>query len=877
MQTSTIRNIFLDYFSSKEHLVMPSFSLIPQSDPTLLLVGAGMAPLKPFFTGEKKPPHTRVATCQKCVRTPDIDRVGHTGRHATFFEMLGNFSFGDYFKEGAITWAWDLVLNGYRLPEEKLWVSVYYEDDEAYKIWNEQIGVPAERIKRMGKEDNFWEIGLGPCGPCSEIYYDMGEEAGCDRPDCAVGCDCDRYLEIWNLVFTQFSREASGELIELKQKNIDTGAGLERLAMALQGVHSLYEIDIVKPVYEHFSKLAGSSRNNQEVPLRIITEHSRGITFMVADGVTPSNEGRGYVLRRLLRRAVRFGKLLGMEGNFITEAVPLIVEIMGSTYPELKERQEYICQITSLEEQRFRETLSQGMEILDGYIENIQNRGENVLPGDLAFKLYDTYGFPLDLTAEILAEKGLKVDREGFDENLKQQQNRARSAARSSAGEDDVQKYKEAEDLTTVFSGYETLDQEAKLILALIDGKSCSILKQDQKVDILLDTTPFYAEAGGQIGDTGYIEGPNGKIRVENTFFSPWGQIIHRGIVEEGQVAAGEIVAARVDSSRRQGICRSHTSTHLLHRALRHTLGSHVNQAGSLVAPDRLRFDFNHFAGLSGDEMQAIEEEVNKMVLANVPVQVTMTTLEEAEKVGATAIFTEKYEENAVRMVSAGDYTRELCGGTHVSSSGEIGLFKIVSEEGIGSGLRRIEATTGLNSYRQTVEKDHLLQKITGYLNTSESLLEQKLDEHFGEYKLLQKANLELKQRLAAVEVKGLLSDVKDIDGVKLLSAQVSADNLESLRLVMDEVKNHLSSVVVVLGAISDGKVILVGSVTPDLISRGIKADKLLKEVARQVGGGGGGKPELAQAGGKNSAALPSALDSVEELIRGQLKTVGQL
>ncbi len=876
MQSSTIRELFLDYFSSKDHLVMPSFSLIPQSDPTLLLIGAGMAPLKPFFTGEKKPPHPRVATCQKCVRTPDVERVGHTGRHATFFEMLGNFSFGDYFKEEAIAWAWDLVLNGYRLPEDRLWVSIYYEDEEAFKIWNEKIGVPADRIKRMGKEDNFWEIGLGPCGPCSEIYYDMGEEAGCDRPGCDVGCDCDRYLEIWNLVFTQFSREASGELVELKQKNIDTGAGLERLAMALQGVYSIYDIDMVKPVYDHFYNLAETDRRDQEVPLRVITEHSRGITFMIGDGVIPSNEGRGYVLRRLLRRAVRFGKLLGMEGNIITDAVPLIADIMGPAYPELKEREEYIRQITRLEEQRFQETLSQGMDILEEYIENIRAKGETVLPGDLAFKLYDTYGFPLDLTAEILEEKDLGIDREGFDENLKAQQERARAAARVSAGEEDASKYKPAENMTTIFTGYETLEQEGKLILALVDGKEQDELKKDQKVEVLIDYTPFYAEAGGQIGDTGYIESTSGLIKVENTFFSPWGQIIHQGVVEEGRLSSGEKVIARVDSGRRQGICRSHTSTHLLHRALRNALGQHINQAGSLVAPDRIRFDFNHFSAVTPEEIQAIEEEVNKMILANVPVQVEMKSLEEAEQLGATAIFTEKYEEDAVRMVSAGDYTLELCGGTHVSSSGEIGLFKIVSEEGIGSGLRRIEAIAGMNAYKQTVERDRLIEKISSSLNTSESRLEQKFEEHMSDHKALQKAYHEMKQRLAASEVKTLLSEVKDVEGVNVLSAKVTAENQETLRMVMDEVKNHISSVVVVLGSVSDGKVILVGSATSDLVNKGIRADQLLKEVARRVGGGGGGKPELAQAGGKDTAALPAALASVEELVRGQLKTVGQ-
>lgn len=877
MKSSTIRELFLDYFSSKEHLIMPSFPLIPQNDPTLLLIGAGMAPLKPYFTGEKKPPHPRVATCQKCVRTPDIDRVGYTGRHATFFEMLGNFSFGDYFKEEAIVWAWDLVLNGYRLPVERLWVSIYLEDEEAYKIWNENIGVPSDRIIRLGKADNFWEIGLGPCGPCSEIYFDLGEAAGCGSPDCAVGCDCDRYLEIWNLVFTQFSREASGELIELKQKNIDTGAGLERMAVALQGTHSLYETDLVKPLYDHFYSIADPERRNQEVPLRIVTEHSRGTSFLVADGVIPSNEGRGYVLRRLLRRAVRFGKLLGIEGNFMADAVSLVAETMGSTYPELKERQNYISQVIKLEEQKFQETLAQGMEILDGYIAKMRQEGDKMLPGELAFKLYDTYGFPLDLTSEILEEQGFMVDRSAFDQNLKRQQERARAAARSITGQDYSEKYKIIENMTTIFTGYETLEQEAKLLLTLVDGRLSQKVAEGEHVEILLDQTPFYAEAGGQIGDTGVIEAPDGRIKVENTVFSPWGQIIHRGIVTEGRISPDETVRAKVDSDRRQGICRSHTSTHLLHRALRHTLGDHVNQAGSLVAPDRLRFDFNHFSGMTKEELRAVETAVNKMVLANVAVQAVVTTLEEAKELGATAIFADKYEEKSVRMVSAGKYTRELCGGTHVSATGEIGLFRIVSEEGIGSGLRRIEATVGMNSYHQVVEREQVLERIALALNTAEGFLKEKFSEHLAEHKLLLKSTQELKQRLAGYEVKALLAEVKEIEGVKLLSAAVSADSFESLRMVMDEVKSNFASVVIVLGAVNDGKVLLVGSVTPDLVDGGIKANEIIKELARRVGGGGGGKPDLAQAGGKDASALPAALDSVEELIRKQLKSVKQV
>lgn len=875
MQTSKVRDLFLDYFSSQDHLIMPSFSLVPQNDPTLLLIGAGMAPLKPFFTGEKKPPHPRVATCQKCVRTPDIERVGHTGRHATFFEMLGNFSFGDYFKEEAIAWAWDLVLNGYRLSLDRLWVSVYHEDDEAFKIWNEHIGVPAGRIKRMGKEDNFWEIGLGPCGPCSEIYYDLGAEAGCGQPDCAVGCDCDRFLEIWNLVFTQFSREANGDLIELKQKNIDTGAGLERVAMALQEVHSFYETDLVKPLYGYFASIASAEREDSAVPLRIVTEHSRGTTFLVADGVIPSNEGRGYVLRRLLRRAVRYGKLLGIEGAFMTDAVSVVVDTYASSYPELKERHDYIRQIVGLEEQRFQETLAQGMEILDGYIEKMRRDGDNRLPGSLAFKLYDTYGFPLDLTAEILAEQDFSLDRDSFDRNLKDQQTRARAAARSVVDAKDSGRYKAAENLDTRFTGYETLEEKAALLLALAGSKSALTLQEGDKVEVFLDRTPFYAEAGGQIGDSGFIEGPSGRIRVENTVFTPAGQIVHQGVVESGRLEAGETVKARVDGGRRQGICRSHTSTHLLHRALRSKLGDHVNQAGSLVAPDRLRFDFNHFAALDAEQLRAVEEEVNRMVLANAAVQVEMTTLEEAKQLGATAIFTEKYEGDSVRMVSAGGFTRELCGGTHVAATGEIGLFKIVTEEGIGSGMRRVEAISGLGAYRQVVERENLLETISGALNTSENLLGQKFNEHLAEHRRLQKTVQDFKQRLAAFEVKGLLDRAKDINGVKILGAQVTADSFDSLRLVMDEVKNHLRSVVVVLGAVHDRKVILVGSATPDLVAKGIRTDLLVKEVARRVGGGGGGRADLAQAGGKDPEALPEALRAVEVLVREQLASPG--
>jgi alanyl-tRNA synthetase len=870
MQSSDIRTVFLDFFTGKGHLVMPSFPLIPQNDPTLLLIGAGMAPLKPFFTGEKKPPHTRIATCQKCVRTPDIDRVGLTGRHATFFEMLGNFSFGDYFKEEAIAWAWELVLEGYRLPREKLWVSIYEEDEEAFTIWHRRIGLPPDRIVRLGKKDNFWEIGLGPCGPCSEIYYDLGLEAGCGREQCAVGCDCDRYLEIWNLVFTQYNREPSGELTVLKQQNIDTGAGLERLAMALQNVPSFYETDLIRPVYEYFASLSGTSDRGDKLPLRIITEHSRGITFLVADGVVPANEGRGYVLRRLLRRASRYGRLLGIEGGFLAGAVPLIGTLMGSTYRELKERQDYIMQVIKTEENRFQETLSQGMEILEGYIAALREQERQALPGNLAFKLYDTYGFPLDLTEEILAEQGFTIDKEAFSQNLNEQQARAR-AARPAFEQAGRSAYEAAENLETIFTGYETLQEESRLMLLLVGGEPRSTAGEGEEVELFLDRTPFYAEAGGQTGDTGVVFTGRGRATVQNTVFTPRGRIVHQARVESGTLSVGEPVSARVEEGRRRGVCRSHTATHLLHRALKDKLGGQVNQAGSLVTADRLRFDFTHFSGLTQDELREVEEKINRRVLQNMPVNAAATTLEEAQRMGATALFMEKYDRELVRVVSAGDYSRELCGGTHVAATGEIGLVRLISEEGIGSGLRRIEALTGMEAYRYSAAESARLAQMAKTLHTGANHLERRVEEVLEENRLLQKANQELKQQLAGFAVKELLERVRDVEGVKVLSAVVSAESLETLRLMIDQVKSNLSSVVVVLGAVSDGKVILAGAVSGDLIKQGLKANNIITTVARQVGGGGGGRPELAQAGGKNPAGLPAALQAVEELVRRQV------
>lgn len=874
MQSSDIRAAFLEFFTGKGHLVMPSFPLIPQNDPSLLLIGAGMAPLKPYFTGEKKPPHRRIATCQKCVRTPDIEQVGHTGRHATFFEMLGNFSFGDYFKEEAIAWSWELVRDIYHLSEERLWISIYEEDEETYRIWREQIGIPAERIVRLGKEDNFWEIGTGPCGPCSEIYYDLGSGLGC-REDCLPGCDCDRYLEIWNLVFTQFYREAGGELTPLKQKNIDTGAGLERLATALQGVDSFYETDLFRPLCEHFADLAGgvALEGKDKIPLRIVAEHARGVAFMVADGVFPSNEGRGYVLRRLIRRAARFGRLLGLENSFLAGAVPLVAKMLGGSYPELNERRELIARVVETEESRFQETLAGGIGILEEHIHKLAEKGEQVFPGALAFKLYDTYGFPLDLTAEILGEQGMTVDRETFDCRLSEQRQRARAARADAGAGESKERYALAGDLKTVFTGYERLEEQAKIALLLVDGEAREQAGEGDTVEIFLDRTPFYAERGGQIGDSGTITAafPGGRAAITRTLFTPAGQIVHQGTVESGTLGQNTAVTARVEGVRRRGVCRSHTATHLLHQALRELLGGHVSQAGSLVSPDRLRFDFTHFQALSPEEKNRLEEIVNRKILENLPVTAEEMTLTQAQSAGATALFDEKYEQDAVRVISVGSYSKELCGGTHVGATGEIGLLRVLSEEGIGSGMRRIEALTGLETHRRSAAERALLQELALLLKASPEQVRDKVEELLTENKNLARTGRELQDQLRGFTVKGLLAAVETVEEVNLLAASVEAADFDELRRMGDEIKNRLPSAAVVLGAVHEGKVLLVAAVSADLIERGLKADKIIKEVAGRVGGGGGGRAGMAQAGGKDPEALPEALQSVKELVRRQL------
>ncbi len=880
MKSNEIRQVFLQFFQGKGHLILPSFSLIPQNDPTLLLIGAGMAPLKPYFTGEKQPPSRRVATCQKCVRTPDLEKVGVTARHATFFEMLGNFSFGDYFKKEAIAWAWELMTQGYGFPEKQLYASIYEDDDEAFEIWHKVIGLPEAKIFRMGKEDNFWEIGPGPCGPCSEIYYDRGPAYGCGKASCTVGCDCDRYLEVWNLVFTQFNKELDGSYTTLKQKNIDTGAGLERLAVALQGVSSLFEIDTVRPLLDYFAEKAGINYGEDEkkdISLRVITDHLRSLTFMTADGILPSNEGRGYVLRRILRRAVRHGKLLGMEAPFLYKAVPLLVELMGDTYVELSRNRAFVMEITKQEEERFRETLGQGMELLEELSLSLKEKNITIMPGRDAFKLYDTFGFPLDLTREIMAEKGLLIDEAGFNEALEEQRKRARAALTQTREEEgDIHLlYALTKGQETPFVGYETLESTAR-VLSIIGRQDDAYGEQEKgdagsEVYILLDHSPFYAEKGGQVGDTGELHWDEGSATVTATLAGPSGEILHRAVITRGSLYRGITLRAVVDQQRRKSIARNHTATHLLHRALKKVLGDHVNQAGSLVAADRLRFDFTHVTAPGNDELARIEEMVNDAILSNYAVESFISNLQQAIEMGATALFDEKYGEK-VRVVRIADYSLELCGGTHVAFTGEIGVFKLLHEGGIGAGLRRIEALTGTGAYRYFSENEKMLKEAASLLKSTPAALLPRLQELLGAYKELQRKVKTLQQQTGLAQATSLLGQVDYSSGVPLIAATVEAQDAESLRLYLDKLRDSLKSGVVLLGTVTNGKVLFAAAVTNDLVKKGIHAGKLVAEVARITGGGGGGRPDMAQAGGKNIKKIEQALAIVPDLIRAQQK-----
>ena len=871
-----LRQMFLDFFESKGHLVMNSFSLVPQNDNSLLLINAGMAPLKPYFTGAEIPPRTRVATCQKCIRTGDIENVGKTARHGTFFEMLGNFSFGDYFKHEAIAWSWEFLTKVVGLDENRLYPSVYEEDDEAFDIWNKEIGVPADRIFRFGKEDNFWEHGAGPCGPCSEIYYDRGEKYGCGKPGCTVGCDCDRYMEVWNNVFTQFENDGEGHYETLKQKNIDTGMGLERLAVVVQDVDSIFDVDTLRALRNKVCEVAGKTygvNHEDDVSIRLITDHMRSATFLISDGVMPTNEGRGYVLRRLIRRAARHGRLLGIEGPFLEKLSETVIEGSKDGYPELEEKKTFILNVLHNEESQFNKTIDQGLKILADLEAEMKEAGKSVLGGSDAFRLYDTYGFPIDLTKEILEEKGYTIDEDGFKEEMEVQRKRAReSRAVSNYMGADATVYDEIDrSITTEFDGYDKLEAASKVTVLTTETEIVDSLMEGQKGTIFVEKTPFYATMGGQEGDTGVITTANGVFRVEDTIKLRGGKYGHVGVMESGMISNGDEVTLKVDEQERKDTCKNHSATHLLQKALKTVLGAHVEQKGSLVNPTRLRFDFAHFQAMTPEEIAETEALVNKEIQAALPVTTQIMGIEEAKKTGAMALFGEKYGDE-VRVVSMGDFSVELCGGTHVANTANITLFKIVSEAGVAAGVRRIEALTGNNVieyYRQMEENLHTIAKT---LKTSPAEITEKITHLQKEVKELQSENESLKSKMAQDSLGNVMDQVVEVKGVKVLASAVDGVDMNGLRDLGDQLKEKLGEGVVVLASAKDGKVSLLAMATQGAMDKGAHAGNLIKAAAAIVGGGGGGRPNMAQAGGKNPDKIPEAIAKVAELVEGQLK-----
>ena len=875
MGLNEIREQFLRFFESKDHLRLPSFSLVPHNDPSVLLINAGMTPLKPYFTGAEKPPRNRITTCQKCIRTPDIENVGKTARHGTFFEMLGNFSFGDYFKKEAIQWAWEFVTEVMGMPGDRLYVSIYEEDEEAFEIWNRDVGIAPERIFRMGKEDNFWEHGTGPCGPCSEIYFDRGPERGCGQPDCTVGCECDRYIEFWNLVFTQFNRQEDGTYTKLEKRNLDTGMGLERLAVIMQDVENLFEVDTIRRILEYVCNKAGVmyGEGDDDVSIRVITDHIRSTTMMVSDGILPSNEGRGYVLRRLLRRAARHGRLLGIEGPFLHDVAKVVIRESGEAYPELAEKEEYICKVIKTEEDRFAATIDQGIAILNAMIAELKLEKKDVLPGDMAFKLHDTYGFPLDLTREIAEEAGLTVDEQGFRAEMEEQKNKARMAIKNkeiSAWGQDLAAGIE-EDLSTEFVGYESYSSESKILYIILDGEQVDSAQKGEEVTIILDRTPFYAESGGQVADTGVIAGKDGKVRVNDCNKTGEGLYLHSGIVEEGIIEKGTPVTATIDVERRLAIARNHTVTHLLHKALRNVLGDHVTQAGSLVEPDRLRFDFRHFSAMTKEEIKQVEDEVNARILDDLEVLVREMPVDEAKRIGAIALFGEKYGD-IVRVVQAGEYSTELCGGTHLKSTAQAGLFKIVSEGGVAAGVRRIEALTGKGALVYYDEVEEKLENIASVLKTTPQESLRRVETISAELKAALKEIEQLKAKLASSSFDEVLENAEDVDGVRIVTGRFDQLDMEALRNTCESLRSKAGTGVVVLASALGGKVSFVAMATKDAVARGIHCGNIVKEAAKAAGGGGGGRPDMAQAGGKDVSKIDEALRLAAEAAKAQIK-----
>ena len=859
-----IREMYLSFFEKKAHLRLPSFSLVPQNDKSLLLINAGMTPLKPYFTGLKVPPSKRVATCQKCIRTGDIENVGKTSRHGTFFEMLGNFSFGDYFKKEAIPWAWEFITEGLKLPKDRLYVTIYLDDDEAYDIWVKSTDVDPSKIFRLGKEDNFWEHGVGPCGPCSEIYYDRAQKKINSVEEFIKAADNDEIVEFWNLVFTQFDKDENGNYNKLSNPNIDTGMGLERMATIMQGANSIFEVNTINAILKEVCNISGAKYNedkNNDISIRIITDHIRSITFMISDGILPSNEGRGYVLRRLLRRAAKHGKSLGINGRFLYELSGVVIENSCDSYPKLKDREEYIKKVIRLEEERFDETIDSGMRILNEFIEELENNNSILLEGEKAFKLYDTYGFPIELTEEILQEKNMGVDLEAFNKKMQNQKEMARSAREETnyMGAEDTVLNKIPLYIDTVFEGYDRLESTSKVKLLIKEGEFVSLLSQGEKGIILVDNTPFYAEMGGQVGDNGVIYNENFKGRVVDCKNNVAGKILHFVEIISGSVNLEDTVLLKADKNRRDDIRRNHTSTHILGEALRRVLGEHVHQSGSYVDEHRLRFDFNHFEALTDKQLREVEDLVNGNIREAKTVNTTVMSLEEAKKSGAVAIFDSKYSDE-VRVVSIGDFSKELCGGTHVSNSGEIGLFKIVSESGIAAGIRRIEAVTGREAIEYLYSKSDMLKEIANKFKCSEKEIIHKLDLQFNELREVRKELEELKMKLAGSKEDSILDSVKIVKGINLFTGVLKDVDGNALRELADKIRSKSQNSVVLLGSDVEGKVNLVAMATKDAVERGVHCGKIIKEVAAITGGGGGGRPDMAQAGGRFPDKLEEAI-----------------
>lgn len=871
-----IRREYLKFFEEKGHLVHDSYSLVPLNDPSLLLIGAGMAPLKKYFTGELVPPKSRMTTCQKCMRTGDLENVGITARHATFFEMLGNFSFGDYFKHEAINWAWEFLTERLELDKEDLWVSVYLEDDEAYNIWKDEVGVPEERIVRLGKEDNFWELEVGPSGPCSEIHVDRGEKYGCGDPDCKPGCDCDRFLEIWNLVFTQFDKDENGVYHPLAHPNIDTGMGLERITTVLEDKDNIFEIEAIDEIIRKIEEVSGykyKTDNKNDISVRVITDHVRAMTFMISDMVLPSNEGRGYVLRRLIRRAERHGRLLGITKPFLTEVAKIVIDSWSVSYTELKENEEKILSVIETEENKFLETLDKGMDILNQYIADLEASEKSQLSGKDAFKLYDTYGFPYDLTEEILIEKNITIDEEGFINEMNEQRERARSAVnKKDAGWSSHDKDIKIEGEATIFNGYTEVASSSEIIEILnSEGEVSDSLKSDQSGVIVLKNTPFYAEGGGQIGDTGIIEGEKFKFNVTDTRKTSDGVFMHIGSIIEGEAKKSDKVEAKIDVNRRRAIKRNHSATHLLHKALKEILGSHVNQAGSYVSEDSFRFDFSHFERVSKEELEKIENLVNEYIYSETISNIYETSIEKAYENGAIGLFEDKYKAD-VRVVEFPEISIELCGGTHVEKTSDIGIFKILSESAVASGVRRIEATTGMNVYNLLNNLIKEEAEILDALGSNSENAVNRINSILKENKELEKEIEAIKRESAKENLDEVLGEAKDLDGIKILAKKYEGQDVNTLRDLADEFRDKLGDSVITLATVNDGKINFVVASSDKAIERGLKAGDIIKQVAAITGGGGGGRPNMATAGGKDVEKLDEALNKVYDITNNLLK-----